>query len=75
MGREVSLDFVENHQTLSAQVDVGLGLIDDEMEKMPYLYVVGVDETGIADIGVVLRLELTAEIIEKIETIREYVYE
>ena len=47
----------------------------DEMEKMPYLYVVGVDETGIADIGVVLRLELTAEIIEKIETIREYVYE
>ena len=67
------MEIVESNQMMSAQFDVGLGL--DSVQQMPFIYVSGIDANGTADSGVLLTITLTPEIMEKINMLREYIYQ
>ena len=67
------MEIVESNQMMSAQFDVGLGL--DSAQQMPFIYVSGIDANGTADSGVLLTITLTPEIMEKINMLREYIYQ
>ena len=69
-----SMDFLKNNYTLSARFDVGLALNYDELDQMPYLYLTGIDANGNVDSSLLLTLDITPGIMEKIEAVREYAF-
>ena len=63
----------ESNQPATTQFDIGLGL--EGIEQAPYVYIIGINGNGSADSGVLLTLNFTPEIQEKIEALKGLVFE